>query len=275
MRDFLRFFQNSHFFFLFLFLETISIFLAVRNTEKKNIFINSANSVVGYFYDKTNNVRSYFLLKENNESLKKENEHLKNFQNNNSEIFLSTSKKIEGMGYFYKSADVIKNSIFKPNNIITLNKGEKDGITEDMAVISDDGIVGIVANVSKHYCSVVSLLNNKIQISAKIKRTNYFGSLKWDGGNYRFSTLYDIPDHTSLYKGDEIVTSGYSLIFPKDIIIGTVDNYTKQGSFYKIKVKLSQDFNNLNNVYIVDFIHKYEIEQLEDSTYLRYQFIKR
>ena len=275
MRDFLRFFQNSHFFFLFLFLETISIFLAVRNTQKKSIFINSANLVVGYFYDKTDNVRSYFLLKENNERLKKENEYLKNIKNNYSETFSSTSKSVEKMGYFYKSADVIKNSIFKPNNIITLNKGKKDGITEDMAVISDDGIVGIVANVSKNYCSVVSLLNNKIHISAKIKRTNYFGSLKWDKDNYRFSTLYDIPDHTSLYKGDKIVTSGFSLIFPKDILIGTVYDFTKEGSFYKIKVKLSQNFNNLQSVYIVDFIHKQEIIQLEDSTYTRYQFIER
>lgn len=275
MRDFLRFLQNSHFFFLFLFLETISIFIAVRNTEKKNMLINSTNSVVAYFYNKTNNVRTYFLLKEINERLVKENEYLKNSKNNNSKSSSLASTSIEAMGYFYKSADVIKNSIFKPNNIITLNKGKKDGITEDMAVVSDKGVVGIVVNVSKNYCSVASILNKKIKVSAKIKRTNYFGSLKWDADNYRFSTLYDIPDHISLYKGDKVITSGYSLIFPKNIMIGTVDDFTKEGSFYKIKVKLSQDFNNLQSVYIVDFIHKQEIRELEDSTYVRYQFIER
>jgi len=272
MRDFLRILQNSHFFFLFLVLESISIFLAVRNTDKKNMFISSANLVTGFILEKTSGINNYFYLKDENSILKKENKYLKNHINKNKKIGFNTSKDIENAGNYYQSAVVIKNSIYNPNNIISLNKGKSDGIRGDMAVISDAGVVGIVANTSENYCTVISLLNSKISISAKIKRTNFFGSLKWDGNNYRFSTLYDVPDHSSLYIGDKIVTTGYSSIFPEGITIGTVKEFYKDGSFYKIRVKLSQDFNNLRNVYIVEYFNKDEIIQLEDSTYLQYQF---
>ena len=166
----------------------------------------------------------------------------------------------------------IKNSIYKPNNIITLNKGKNDGIIKDMAVISNAGVVGIVINTSNNYCTAISLLNSKLSINAKVKRTNFFGTLYWNGESYKYTTLSDIPDHTTLYKGDEIVTAGFSTIFPEGITIGTVQSFEKLGSFYKIKVKLSQDFNKLRNVYIIDYLEKEEIMQLEDSTYLRYQF---
>jgi len=272
MRDLIKFLQNSHFFFLFLFLEIISIFLAVRNTEKKTVFISSANMFTGFLYEKTNFINNYFSLRDENNILLKENEALRNHIIKNSKFINEKSSEIENTGYYYQSALVIKNSIYKPNNIISLNKGVKDDIRENMAVISDAGVVGIVVNVSKNYCTAASLLNSKISLSAKVKRTGYFGSLKWDGNNYRYSTLSDIPDHSSLYKGDKIVTTGYSTIFPEGIIIGTVEDFFNEGSFYNIKVKLSQDFNNLHNVYIVDYFNKDEIIQLEDSTYLKYQF---
>ena len=275
MRDFLKFLQNSHFFFLFIFLEIISIFLSVRDTDKKNVFISSANYVTGGLYEKTSYIASYFSLREDNESLKKENEYLKNHISNTVNLNKSISKDIENLGFYYQSAIVVKNSIYKPNNIITLNKGADDGVVEGMAVISNKGAIGIVASTSSNYCTVISLLNSKISISAKVKRTNFFGTLRWEGGDYQYVTLFDIPDHTSLYKGDEIVTTGYSIIFPEGISIGTVSSFYKEGSFYKIKVKLSQDFNNLRNVYIVDYINKDEIIKLEDSTMVNYQFINK
>lgn len=275
MRDFLKFLQNSHFFFLFIFLEIISIFLAVRNSDKKNVFISSANYITGVLYEKTSYISSYFSLIEDNTKLKKENEYLKNHISNTVNSNNNISKNIENLGFYYQSATVIKNSIYKPNNIITLNKGVNDRVEEGMAVVSDDGVIGIVANVSSNYCTAISLLNSKISISGKVKRTNFFGSLKWEGNDYRYITLFDIPDHTSLYKGDEIVTTGYSTIFPEGISIGTVSNFYKEGSFYKINVKLSQDFNNLRNVYIVEYINKDEIIQLEDSTKVHYQFIDK
>lgn len=274
MRDFFKFLLSSHFFLLFLLLESVSVFLIVRNTEKANLFISSANSVSGFFNKKVTFISEYFSLKEHNKELLSENERLHNILNiikQEPQIF---SEKIEETGFFYQSAGVIKNSVHNPYNIISLNKGENHGIREDMAVISDAGVVGVVADVSNNYCTVVSLLNIKFGINAKIKRTNYFGILKWDKKNYRYAILSDIPDHSSLYVGDEVVTGGYSAIFPEGIKIGTVAGFQKekQNSFYKIKVKLSQDFKKLKDVYIVDYPGKDERIQLEDSTLRRFQF---
>ncbi len=274
MRDFFKFLLGSHFFLLFLFLESVSVFLVVRNTEKADLFISSANSVSGFFNKNVSFISEYFFLKEYNKELLSENEKLQNILSILKPEVQNFSVEIENTGAFYQSAEVIKNSVHSPYNILTLNKGENQGIREDMAVISDAGVVGIVTNVSNNYCSVISVLNIKLGINAKIKRTNFFGTLKWDKKDYRYVILSDIPDHSSLYIGDEVVTGGYSAIFPGGIKIGTVDDFQKekQNSFYKIKVKLSQDFKKLKYVYIVDYFGRDEILQLEDSTVRRYQF---
>ena len=274
MKDLLKFLLKSHFFLLFLVLESISIFLVVRNSEKANVFVSSANSISGFFHNKISSVNDYFSLRDQNVYLKAENEKLKNLVNSMVISDFNISKEIEKSGHFYQSAIVVKNSVYKPRNIITLNKGKDDGIRKDMAVLSDAGIIGTVAVAGKNYCTVVSLLNSKLGISSKIERTDYYGSLKWDEKDYRYSILYDIPDHSSLYIGDKIVTAGYSAIFPEGLTIGTVSEFEKEkeSSFYKIKIKLSQDFKKLKYVYIVDFLGKDERTQLEDSTILRFQF---
>lgn len=274
MNDLLKFLLKSHFFMLFLVLETISIFLVVKDTENAGIFVSSANSVTGFFHKKVSSVNDYFSLRNENDSLKAENETLRNYVNSISSSNVNISKTIEETGHFYQSAIVVKNSVYKPHNIITLNKGEKDGIRKDMAVLSDAGVVGTVAVVGDSYCTVVSLLNSKLGISSKIERTDYFGSLKWDEKNYRYSILYDIPDHSPLYIGDKVVTAGFSAIFPQGITIGTVAEFEKEkeSSFYKIKIKLSQDFKRLKHVYIVDYFDREERIQLQDSTIMLYQF---
>jgi len=219
-------------------------------------------------------ISDYFSLKEKNELLSEENEKLRNLLNITGKEEIHYSKEIEETGSFYLSAKVIKNSVYSPYNFITLNKGEADGIKVDMAVVSDAGIVGVVANVSDHYSSVISLLNIKLGVNAKIKRSNFFGTLRWDREDYRYVILNDIPDHSSLYIGDEIVTGGFSSIFPEGLKIGTVQEFEKeqQNSFYKIRVKLSQDFKKLNNVYVIDYLGREERIQLEDSTAQRFKF---
>lgn len=274
MRDFLRFLYNFHFFILFLILETTSIFISVRNTEKARVFISTANSVSGFFNKKTNAFSEYFNLSDVNKQLLAENEKLKNIIGNLELEDINFSEELEQTGVYYLSANVIKNSVHLPHNIITIDKGQKQGIKEDMAVISDAGIIGVVAISGNNYSTIISILNLKLGINAKIKRTGFFGDLKWDGKDYRYVYLYDIPVYSSVYTGDEIVTSGFSTIFPEGIKIGTVESFQKEqeSSFYRIKVKLGQDFKNIENVYVIDFKGKYEINQLQDSTIRRFQF---
>lgn len=274
MKEFLNFIKNAHFFLLFLLLEIVSIFMIVKNTEKETGFLNSANAVTGFFQTKITNISEYFSLKSENKKLVEENTQLRNFINYLKPEKKKYSSRIQNLGFFYKSAKVVKNSINKPYNILTVNKGSSDGITENMAVISDDGIVGITAIIGKKYSTVISVLNTKIGISAKVKRTNYHGIIKWDGIDPQYVLLTNIPVYSSLFKGDEIITGSYSAIFPEGIRIGTVFDFNKdtQSTFYNIKVKLSQDFRKLDYVYLIDYKGRDELLQLEDSTNIRYQF---
>ncbi len=276
MNDFLNFIKSAHFFLLFLLLEFISIFLIVRNTEKELGFLNSANAVSGFFHSEITAVSDYFSLKSENKKLKEENNLLHNYINLTHKKTNLYSQKIQNYGYFYKSAKVVKNSVNKPFNIITVDKGSKNGIHENMAVVSDEGIVGVTAVIGKNYSTAISILNTKLEISAKVKRTNYHGIIKWDGKDPEYVILTDIPVYSSLYVGDRIVTGGYSAIFPENIRIGTVSEFKKdiQSTFYIIKVKLSQDFRKLDYVYLIDYQYKDERTQIEDSTIMRYRFNK-
>ncbi len=274
MKDFLSFIKSIHFFLLFLLLELISIFFVVRNNEKAFLFINSANVVSGFFHARINNISDYFSLQSENSKLAEENKRLRTalfYLKQTDEHYL---KRVEDYGLFYKSAKVVKNSINKPHNILTVDKGRSQGIVENMAVVSSGGIVGITAVVGKNYATVISVLNTKVGFSAKIKRTNYHGIAKWDGTNPEYVLLTDIPVYSSLQKGDTVITGGYSAIFPEGLKIGTVAEFSKdtQSTFYNIKVKLEQDFRKLNHVYLIDRRGSQEIIPLEDSTNMLYRF---
>ena len=121
-------------------------------------------------------------------------------------------------------ANVIKNSLNKADNYITLDRGTTEGIRPEMGVVDANGVVGIVYKTSPHYSLVIPLLNSKSSISCKIVGSDYFGYLKWEGGNSRFAYLKDLPRHAEFNLGDTVVTSGYSTVFPEGVMVGTVDD---------------------------------------------------
>lgn len=170
--------------------------------------------------------------------------------------------------YSYIPAKVINNSTTRRNNYLTLNRGTTHGIQREMGVITGSGVVGIVKDVSEHYCTVMSLLHKNTRISAKFKHNNYFGSLVWDGTDAGVADLKDIARHVQLKKDDTIVTTNYSALFPENILVGTVLSFeSKAGdNFYNIKVKLSANFSNITYVYIVNNILKKEQLELEAAS---------
>jgi rod shape-determining protein MreC len=86
-----------------------------------------------------------------------------------------------------------------------------------------------------------------------VKGSDSFCSLSWDGGDPRYSTLIDLPRYAQFEKGDTVVTSGFSSIFPSDLPVGTVENIedSADGMFYTVRVKLFVDFSSLTSVFIV------------------------
>ena len=272
MRNLLRFLAKYHAVFLFVFLEVLSITMIVKYNNYQHVkFLNSSNRVTGGIYNGYWGVAQYFSLKQLNNELAEENAKLR------SELMREELSKIGNdapqhdslyrQNFFFITAKVINNSVNRAHNYILLNKGSRHGIKPDMGVVSSDGVVGVVTNVSKNYSTVISILNNRLKISAKIKRNNYFGSLTWDGGDYRKAELDEIPFHVDVAKGDTIVTSGYSAIFPEGLMLGTVSDYSLQGgsNFYKITVNLSVDFKKLVYVDVIQNKTRDEILKLEST----------
>ena len=151
---------------------------------------------------------------------------------------------------------------------ITLNRGRKNGLQKEMAVCTPEGIVGLIQDLSDHFAVVIPLINVDSRISAKIKKNNYYGSLQWDGNDYAYSYLNDIPYHVEVNAGDTIVTSGLSKIFPEGIVVGYVESVDKEtANFLKIKVKLAVDFKRINHVYVILNNKKNEQTSLEAINY--------
>jgi rod shape-determining protein MreC len=218
---------------------------------------------------KLSDAKNYFNLRKINETLVNENTALRNNINrllrDDDSGFLTVSDTIYGQTYQYTSAKLTNNSVNKQHNFFTINKGTKSGLTPNMAVIADGSVAGIISGCSENFSIVMSLINLDFRLSARIRSNGYFGSLMWDGKDYRTAILHDIPQHVTVSIGDTIETTGYSAIFPEGVTIGVVSDYEKPGSdFYTIKVQLKTDFKKLIYVDVVENKRKEEFIQLEN-----------
>ena len=254
--------------FLYAVLTLVSLVITINShSYHQSKYFNSAKWLTGSVYSVSSGVRSYFALRQENQLLHQENEQLRlllfNLENQFPADSLNTMSK-----YTITRAQVIKNSYTTPRNYITIDKGRKDGVTQDMGVITSLGILGIVENTSANYATVQSVLNTKSNINAKIKNTDYFGSLIWDARRYNVVQLVDIPRSASLNVGDTITTGAMSSIFPENIPIGVIQEYTlnQNQSSYTIAVSLFNDMTNIKNTYVVKNRDREEILELQKTT---------
>ncbi|MBR5848079.1 MAG: rod shape-determining protein MreC [Bacteroidaceae bacterium] len=277
MRALFNFLVKHNDWFLFLLLEGISLVLLVRfNNYQSATFFTSAGSMAGSVYSMFMDANRYFHLKTENDGLLAQNVALTRELSQlkeqltelcNSETLLNDSlvKSIDS-GYRFLTANIINNSLNSVNNFITLNKGSDDGVRPEMGVFNSDGIVGVVYLTSKNRSIVIPLLNSKSSISCRVKGSESFCSLSWDGGDTRYSNLIDLPRYAQFEKGDTVVTSGFSSIFPGDLPVGTVERIedSADGMFYTVRVKLFVDFSRLTSVFIVgndDYEEQSQLEQ--------------
>jgi rod shape-determining protein MreC len=178
-----------------------------------------------------------------------------------------TNFYFEDTVYRYTNASIIENSVNRYKNYMVLNKGRKHGIKRDMGVISPHGIAGIIIGVSENFSIAMSLLHNSCQISALISKNNQIVNVSWDGQSSEFGILKDIPTHINLVKGDTVISSGYSHIFPKGLNIGIVEEYynDKNNNLNTAKISFSTDFDQLTNVYIIEYVLRDELNSLMES----------
>ena len=273
MKEIIKLILKYHFTIIFILLEIVSFSLIIRHNEyQRAIFSESASTLFGNISSTITSIKDYFRLKEMNESLANENILLKNrlkkYEFLRDTIIHGTVVQDSIPVYEYIGAKQVNATYNRTKNYITLNQGRKNGLQKEMAVCTPEGIVGLIQDLSDHFAVVIPLINVDSRISAKIKKNNYYGSLQWDGNDYAYSYLNDIPYHVEVNAGDTIVTSGLSKIFPEGIVVGYVESVDKEtANFLKIKVKLAVDFKRINHVYVILNNKKNEQTSLEAINY--------
>ncbi len=282
MRNLFRLLLTYHYLFLFLILEIFSLSLVVSyNNYQKAKFLTSSNGITGYFFENFAGIFQVFDLKKANTELAEENAQLRtalqyyqlrstnnsrqNYLLERNPLITMTRDSLNKIVYFFTTARVINNSVNQRHNFLTLNKGRIQGVKPDMGVISAGRVVGLVTNVGDNYSTVISILNERWKLSAKIKRNDFFGSLSWNGKDYRKVQLNEIPYHVPVQNGDTVVTTGFSSSFPEGLEIGIVSDYSlgSGSNFYKIDVDLAVDFRSIVQVALVENRQLKEINQLE------------
>ena len=272
MRQIIYFIKKFRYFLLFIVLETLAFILIIQNhTYHQSKFVNSANFITGGFYSKVNSVSSFFHLKKDNQLLSEENVRLKNLLEARENMFvLDSFTVVDSSLYFqkydYSTAKIINNNFTKRNNFLTINKGALHGLGSDLGVINSKGIIGVIKNVSANYATVLSILNTNSKINVRLKNSNHFGTMVWDGKDYNITQIIDIPRQALVKAGDTIITGGKSAIFPEGIEIGVVKDFKYEQSKYQIiNIMLFNDMSAIGEVQIVKNLHKDEQIILEQS----------
>lgn len=272
MRRIIYLIKKFRYFLLFIVLEILAFIVIVQDhSYHQSKFVNSANYITGGVYDKVNSINAFFHLKQDNLLLSEENARLKNLLESRQNKFIVDSfTVIDTSQYFqkydYSVAKIINNNYTKRNNFLTLNKGAKHGFGPDLGVINSKGIIGVIKNVSSNYSNVLSILNTNSKINVRLKNSNHFGTLIWDGKDYNITQVIDIPRQALVKAGDTIVTGGKSAIFPEGIEIGVVKDFKyEQNKYQIINIMLFNDMSAIGEVQIVKNLHKNEQITLEQS----------
>ncbi len=276
MHQLIYFLRKYRFFLFFLLLETIALSLVINNHSfHRSKFVSSANGITGGFFNKVSSISDYFQLAEENSELIEENTTLKNRYEQLLHTLDSVSefRVIDTTQYYqqyiYISGRIQKNQYSRANNFLTIDLGVRDSIDKEMAVINSKGVIGITEKVSSNYARVQSILNSKSSISVKLKKdNNQLGNLQWDGKDYNIVQLLGLPRQADIQKGDTIITSGNSAIFPGGIPVGTaIDVQGGETSVNRVvNVKLFNDMSSLKNIYVIKNFDKIEIRQVESDS---------
>lgn len=263
MRNLLDFIVRFSSWFVFAFYAVVSCALLFdRNPYQHHVWLTSAGSVAAGVYDVSNNVTGYFSLRAINEDLQRRQADLEEevaalrtqLRTAREALAQDSLAAIDSVRQFrFIVATAISNSVSRPYNYITLDKGEADGLQPEMGVMDQNGVVGVVNVTGKHHARVISLLNPNFRLSCKLRGSDAFGSLVWDGKSPREALLEELPKHTRFHKGDTIITSGYSAMFPEGIPVGTIIGSARgdDDNFFTLRIRLLTDFTALSTVKVI------------------------
>lgn len=264
MKNLLEFLGRYYHWLLFVALETVSLILLIQyNSYQSSVWFSTANCVAGKAYEQRAKMESFFSMAKENEDLTLRNFYLERQVTQLRRLYKEATQKTDAKEqqqidelsrYQLVPAKVVSNELNRVNNLMTIDKGTADGVEAGMGVVCGKGLVGVTYLTSSHYSVVIPVLNGRSsRISCAIRGHEYFGVLRWYGGDAAHAFVEDVPRHARFKKGDWVETNGYSTIFPAGVLVGQiVEVYnSRDGLSYKLKVRLSTDFGNLRDVMVI------------------------
>lgn len=270
MQNLLKFLKKIRVFLLFIALQIFALSMIIsHNVYHRSVYFNSTNWFIGNTFSIKNSITQYFDLRRQNDLLVQENTELRKqlrvsyLIRDNKEYKFNDS--VYQQVFEYVSANVISYTNSLKDNYITLDKGSKQGIEKGMGVFSPQGVVGIVDHVTPNFSLVKSFLHSKSRISTVIRKSNTVGSAIWDGKDFRYGQLLDIPLHVKLKKGDTLITSKFSIIFPEGIPVGYIEDFNtnETKTFFECRFRFAVDFSNIPVVYVSKNLIKKELDEIE------------
>ena len=289
MRNIFLFIGRYFTFFAFLGFQVLALsFLFRYNKYHRAVGLGVANEMSGWMNSKYANVDQYFHLKQESDRIHHVNDSLINLLKTNflnpdtATQFVQDTIPYDTLGhrrrYVWRDAEVVSNSVNAERNYIQINRGSKQGIRDNMAVLNSDlSLVGIVVNTSDNFSQVMSLLHVKNNVNAIMKRSGNAGTISWDGKSPLYLTMTGIPKSDSIAKGDTVLTGTYSLSFPPLRMIGSVASIIKDNSssFYILQIKTAANFQNLQHVFVVENLQAEEQEKLDKETRKKIDEVKK
>jgi len=289
MRNIFLFIGRYFTFFAFLGFQVLALsFLFRYNKYHRAVGLGVANELTGWMNSKYANVDQYFHLKQESDRIHHVNDSLINLLKTNflnpdtATQFVQDTIPYDTLGhrrrYIWRDAEVVSNSVNAERNYIQINRGSKQGIRDNMAVLNSDlSLVGIVVNTSDNFSQVMSLLHVKNNVNAIMKQSGNAGTISWDGKSPLYLTMTGIPKSDSIAKGDTVLTGTYSLSFPPLRMIGRVASIIKDNSssFYVLQIKTAANFQNLQHVFVVENLHADEQEKLDKETRKKIDEVKK
>ncbi|MBQ7463106.1 MAG: rod shape-determining protein MreC [Bacteroidaceae bacterium] len=259
---------------LFLLLEVFSGFLLFKNNHYQgSVWFTQANSIAAQVHEWEAEVLSYLQMPAENAALARRNiilqqqldalRHELAHEKGDTSMVNGQQSTVDGQWSMIE-AQIIDNSVRKRDNMLVINAGSEDGVAPEMGVVSGTGVVGIVSKVTSHYALVMSILNSHSSISCRLRGTEYFGYLKWKGGDPLKASMDDVPRHAHIQKGDIVETSGFSNVFPAGIFLGKVAEIknSSDGLAFELEIQLSTNLANIRHVGVINNRNKAELDSL-------------
>ena len=155
------------------------------------------------------------------------------------------------------NATVVSRNVGYWYDELTIDKGKKDGVLKDMAVITPEGLIGRIIKVSNHYSTVKLLSNdnmdNKISVKISVNDGYVYGLISKYDSKINTYTVEGISQNVDIPEGADVVTTGMGTTFPSGLLIGKVKKITTDNFDLSkvVEVESAVNFNDIDYVTVL------------------------